>query len=110
MLVEFHKMLVKIAGKTMSRLILKKQSDLGLHCLSRPFQQAISVQNFSTFIILISYKIPVFDVVVIPAFFFRKKGYINFVSKSVRRPSVRPSVRPSLRTSVRHVSCKCISS
>ena len=29
---------------------------------------------------------------VIPAFFFRKKGYINFVSKSVRRPSVRPSV------------------
>ena len=44
--------------------------------------------------------------VVIPAFFFRKKWYINFVSKSVRRPSVRPSVR----TSVRHVSCKCISS
>ena len=34
---------------------------------------------------------------VIPTFFFRKKGYINFVSKSVR-------------TSVRHVSCKCISS
>ena len=29
---------------------------------------------------------------VIPAFFFRKKGYINFVSKSVLRPSVRPSV------------------
>ena len=29
---------------------------------------------------------------VIPAFFFRKKGYINFVSKSVRRPSVCPSV------------------
>ena len=25
---------------------------------------------------------------VIPAFFFRKKGYINFVSKSVRCPSV----------------------
>ena len=32
---------------------------------------------------------------IIPAFFFRKKGYINFVSKSVRRPSVRASVRPS---------------
>ena len=34
--------------------------------------------------------------VIIPAFFFRKKGYINFVSKSVRRPSVRPCVRPSV--------------
>ena len=31
-----------------------------------------------------------------PAFFFRKKGYINFVSKSVRRPSVCLSVRPSV--------------
>ena len=39
--------------------------------------------------------------VVIPAFFFRKIGYINFVSKSVC---------PSVLTSVRHVSCKCISS
>ena len=37
---------------------------------------------------------------VIPAFFFRKKGYINFVSKSVRRPSVCPSVRPCVRPSV----------
>ena len=36
----------------------------------------------------------------IPAFFFRKKGYINFVSKSVRRPSVCPSV-PSVRPCVR---------
>ena len=27
-----------------------------------------------------------FVVVIIPAFFFRKKGYINFVPKSVRRP------------------------
>ena len=25
------------------------QSDLGLHCLSRPFWQATSVQNFRTF-------------------------------------------------------------
>ena len=47
---------------------------------------------------------------IIPAFFFRKKGYINFVSKSVRRPSVRLSVCPSVRASVCHVSCKCISS
>ena len=31
---------------------------------------------------------------IIPAFFFRKKGYINFVSKSVRRPSVCPCIRP----------------
>ena len=36
-----------------------------------------------------------------PFFFFRKKGYINFVSKSVRRPSVRPSVCLSVRPSVR---------
>ena len=27
-------------GKTLIRLLLKKQSDLGLHCLSRPFQEA----------------------------------------------------------------------
>ena len=33
---------------------------------------------------------------VIPAFLFRKKGYINFVPKSVRRPSVCLSVRPSV--------------
>ena len=37
---------------------------------------------------------------IIPAFFFRKKGYINFVSKSVRRPSVCLSVCPSVRASV----------
>ena len=30
------------------------------------------------------------SVIFIPAFFFRKKGYINFVLKSVRRPSVPP--------------------
>ena len=35
-------------------------------------------------------------------------GYINFVTKSVRRPSVCPSVRLSMRPCVRHVSCKCI--
>ena len=33
---------------------------------------------------------------VIPAFLFRKKGYINFVPKSIRRLSVCPSVRPSV--------------
>ena len=31
------------------RLLLQSQSDLGLHCLSRPFCQATSVQNFRTF-------------------------------------------------------------
>ena len=42
-----------------------------------------------------------FMFLIIPAFFLRKKGYINFMSKSVRRPSVRLSVRPSVRASVR---------
>ena len=28
---------------------MQKQSDLGLHCLSRPFWQATSVQNYRTF-------------------------------------------------------------
>ena len=33
-----HKMLVKIANRwTLIRLLLKKQSDLGLHCLPMPF-------------------------------------------------------------------------
>ena len=35
-----------------------------------------------------------------PLFFFRKKGYINFVPKSALRPSVRSSVRPSVVASV----------
>ena len=43
-------MLISIANrKTLIRLLLKKQSDLGLHCLSRPFWHAASVQNFRTF-------------------------------------------------------------
>ena len=46
------------------------------------------------------YLLDFFCSVIIPAFFFRKKGYINFVSKSVRRPSVRLSVRLSVRPSV----------
>ena len=33
-------------GETLIRLLLQKQSDLGLHCFSRPFGQATSVQNF----------------------------------------------------------------
>ena len=33
----------------MIRLLLWKQSDLGLPCLSRAFWQASSVQNFRTF-------------------------------------------------------------
>ena len=36
-------------GKTLIRLLLQKQSDLYLHCSSRPFWQATSVQNFRTF-------------------------------------------------------------
>ena len=59
-------------------------------------------------------KIKFIIAVIIPPFFFRKKGYINFVPKSVRRPSVRASVRPcvcaSVRLCVRHVPCNCISS
>ena len=35
----------------MIRLLLQKQSDLGLHCLSRPFLKATSVRNFRTFTI-----------------------------------------------------------
>ena len=45
------------------------------------------------------------SVIFIPAFFFRKKGYINFL------PKVGPlSVCPSVRMCVCHVSCKCIPS
>ena len=32
--------------KTLMRLLLQKQSDLGLHCFSLPFWQATNVQNF----------------------------------------------------------------
>ena len=42
-------MLVRVANREDPvRLLLQKQSDLGLHCLSRPFWQATSVQNFRT--------------------------------------------------------------
>ena len=33
------------------RLLLQKQSNLGLHCFSGPFRQAISVRNFRAFTI-----------------------------------------------------------
>ena len=35
-------------GKTLIRLLLQKQSDLGLHCLSRLVWQATSVRNTFT--------------------------------------------------------------
>ena len=40
-----HKMLVKIAN----RKDPDQTANLGLRCLSRPFKQSISVQNFRTF-------------------------------------------------------------
>ena len=43
-------MLVRIANRE-DLIIL--QSDLGLRCLSRPFCQATSVQNFRTFTVII---------------------------------------------------------
>ena len=45
-----HKMLVRIANrKTLIRLLLKKQPDSGLHCLSGPFSPANSIKNFRIF-------------------------------------------------------------
>ena len=41
-----------LAGKTLIRLFLQKQSDLGLHCLSVHFWQETSVRNFSKFTII----------------------------------------------------------
>ena len=45
---KIHKMLVRIANSA-DPDSLKKQSDLGLHCLSRPFWQEGRVRNFRTF-------------------------------------------------------------
>ena len=39
----------KQTGKTLIKLLLQKQFDLGLHCLSRPFWQATSISNFRKF-------------------------------------------------------------
>ena len=57
---ETHKLLVRIANReALIRLLLQKQSDLGLHCLSRSFcQQATSVQNFRT-VMVIYVKMPI---------------------------------------------------
>ena len=52
---------------------------VGLHCLLRLKQSSVAKIDH--------------NLIIIPIFFFlEKKGYINFVFKSVRRPSVRPSV------------------
>ena len=37
-----------ITGKTMIKVLLKKQFVLGLCCLSRPFLQAVGARNFRT--------------------------------------------------------------
>ena len=48
-----HKMLVGIANReTLIRLLLQKQSDLGLYCLPRPFWQETSIQNFRIFSVI----------------------------------------------------------
>ena len=52
---DVHKMLVSIANRKD-----QKQSDLGLHCLSKPFWQAIGVQNFRTFVLTILLKFEYF--------------------------------------------------
>ena len=44
-----HKILVRMASR---EDLDQTASDLGLHCLSRPFLQATSVRNFRTFTIL----------------------------------------------------------
>ena len=52
--VGIYKMLVRIANREdpdQTRLLLQKQSNLGLPYLSRPFWQAASVQNFRIFTI-----------------------------------------------------------
>ena len=54
--------------------------------------------NPSFFVYLLDYHD---ELLLYPLFSLEKKGFINFVSKSVRRPSVRLSVRPSVCPSVR---------
>ena len=43
------KMLVRIANREDPRLLLQKQYDLGMHCLSRHIWQATNFQNFRKF-------------------------------------------------------------
>ena len=45
----------KQIGKILIRLFLQKQSGLVLHCLSRPFGQATSVQNLRRFTVTVMY-------------------------------------------------------
>ena len=49
------KMLIRITGKTLIRVLLQKQSDLGLHCLSMPFWNATTVRDFRTFTDMVSF-------------------------------------------------------
>ena len=49
----FHKMLVRKANREdPQQTVLKKQSDLGLPFLTKPFCQVTSVQNFGTFTVV----------------------------------------------------------
>ena len=49
-----RKMFVRISKREdQIRLLPQKQSNLGLPCLSSPFWQAHSVQNFRTFTVII---------------------------------------------------------
>ena len=51
---EFRNFLSELQiGKTLTRLLLQKQSDLGLPYLPRPFWLVASVQNFKTFTVCI---------------------------------------------------------
>ena len=49
----------------------QKQSDLGLHCLSWPFWQATSVQNFRTFTVNIKVDTKVVNVISAHAMFYK---------------------------------------
>ena len=51
-----HKIFVRTANREdPDQTASKKQSDLGLHCLSRPFLEATSIQNFRTSTLLCVY-------------------------------------------------------
>ena len=50
---ESHRMLLEQQrGKILIRLLLQKQSDLDLHCLSMPCWQSTIVRNFRSFTVL----------------------------------------------------------
>ena len=59
--------------KTLIRLLLQKQSDLGLHCLTRPFCPATSDKNFRTFSVFICnlYK----------TFIYHLEGFVQIILK-----------------------------